>query len=1761
MRKKGIVFILVIALLLPIFSSCGRGNSHVYTPTHDLSESIAGGRVFSPTTIELGMEAENSSPIQAMSFSEFNFTDDEIVPRDGYVLVPTMLGATGIDTLSSFFLRTPYNIGDNMPILTIDGQPAPIITQEDNTTFLVTPALPLRANAVYVFRLSRDNHGSQDSQDNQKDITWAFQTTTRFEIMSTLPHNQSTFVPVRTSIEIQFSQGTFDIETMENYFTIYPEVSGRFINQGNTAIFMPLTPLAHEQIYTVTISANIHESFTEDFTFAFETESVAEQTFADAFYWFNFNESYVEFPTFEIPQIAFWLNYDTWRRPNATRPTLDIGIYQFTSNEQVIEAVNQLTNFPWWSFFARDDRFVDTSLLTQLESFRITEPQRDSNDWWGETLTVPNSLPHGFYLINATIAGGEVRDQVIIQITDTAVQVVADDSKILLWVHDMITGLPAGGYGVRAGSETTTVSDYGIAVVNSDVSTIIITDANGIESFVFPNAIQAFSPWVSDPMESSNIWNPWGWDAPISRSFSFSSWMPMPVLNMNSQYWSVLQLDRTLFQRSDTINLWGFAQNRTIPENITHVTASIRMSWGSTMMFFSQGTGTDILHQQTIPVIDGAFVGEINLPNLDPAHYSIIISHGDIILDSKAFEVRDYAKPPYQLVVTADRVAAFANEELRFSARTEFFEGTPVPDLRLNYNIFGNQMYTSYFGDTQTDSTGLFEITNTPVFRADAQGQDRITFSADATLPEIGWVHQQATTRVFINDINVDFSAHHTGDGNATLDINVHNITLDRLNNGTAENSRDFLCSPVLNQSLEVAIVRYYWVRIREGERFDSLTRQVIPRYRHERREEILQTFTLTTDSDGFVSRDFTIPYIPRESFVARITTVDGNGRTIRHTAWIGRDFSSFHNNANSNRLFLEGIRPASEGYNIGDEVEVLLMRGDEQVSTGNVLFLLVHNDIIKYQVGSSSLNFTFEELHAPNTAVFAYHFNGHVFSQPIAQRVNFNRNSRELVLDINICSDSYQPGETATITVTARDLQGNPKSTHVNISLVDEALFALVDYDINTLDMLYRRVNDTVRLSGRTHRTFVSDGLDEDDVFWEFAETESYAGGPQSARAALATPAPVMAPNIRWSMDSAMVGGGGGVAETIREIFEDTAVFLSLQTGVDGVATFTFQLPHNITSWRVTASGVTNNLYAGNVTENVIVSLPMFVHYTLNSVFLVGDTPSIGVNAYGTSLTGGEQVTFEVWCESQPNHIFTATGASFERVNIPLWELTTEGNFSIYIRATVGGRRDTVRHDFQVLNSHRQVDIARFYNDITPGTAFEIGQQGMTNITFTDQGSGQFLNALLSMGWTRGARIEGLVAQRESTRLIERFFPDTRMFNHMTSFDVRDYQVQSGGIAWLPYSDANLETTVKLMPFILDEINIPALSRYLNRIKDGESSENRIIALYGLAMLGEPVLLDLQRYLMLDDLSVENLAYIALGLIALGEVHIANFVFDTRITPYLQRITPYYRVNSGRNNAEIQQTTATVALLAAQLGLPQALPLHNYALRRFSCDFSKRLEQLAFISFIIEDFNPEPASLTYTLFGEERTIELNNHSHFTLRIPTQNKDEFNITSVTGAVGAVSIIRTAMEDIEPVDTDITITRTFIRERNNTPTTTFEQGDLVRVEIRVVYSGSDIEGSYIITDFLPAGLVLVEGSARVRAPERYSHNRHLAHASPEGQRVTFFDFNSRFFGPRVYFYYARVVNPGVFTAEGTLIQSIGAMEYIAIGDNATITILD
>ncbi|MCL2057630.1 MAG: Ig-like domain-containing protein [Oscillospiraceae bacterium] len=1656
--------------------------------------------------------------------------------KEGYTLEPLVYGKTGVDTASPFKLTTPLDVeaAEIGVALSIDGQPAPGVEQSTKREFLITPAAELMPNSLYIFRLSRVDGA---------DITWAFQTAIKFQVASGYPRNQATNVPINSGIEITFSSDGYS--PIDRYFDISPQVGGSFEYHKETAVFVPKGRLEYKTLYTVTLKAGVRLEGTNtelqsDYVFAFETEaepSYEPPTYKESV---SFYYGYAELPTIEPPLVGFSIYHDRI----ITTPDPKVAVYKFGGAEAALSAVETVAGAPTWSRYARNDNLIETGGMQSIMEFNA----RSRYDADTRTLTLPDKLTQGFYLIDAVL--GESRSQMIVQITDLPVQVVADGDRAIVWVNDLTTGKASAGAEVRdvKGGKTFKTDANGVAVIDRALTSdrserIEVTDASGGKTCIWTYS-QSYGYYYGYDYG-------YGWGGPYYGAGAGGA----------EAYWTALQLDRTLFKADDTVSFFGFAQSRDngSKEEINNVTAVLTQS------YWSGGySARSTLHKQTVQVINGMYSDEMILPNLDPGSYNINIYHGDTVLGSTYFEVRDYVKPPYKIEVEADKKAAFAGESVTFTARAEFFEGTPLPDLDISYNIYAYMLENNKRGTATTDSDGLISITQKITPQSGAQGERSISFRAEATLPEIGETYKETSVRAFINDIDVRPKASRTG-GRATLEVDVNSITLDRINSGAAEHYFDYLDEPVGGKSLSVNVYRVYYLKVPDGDYYDYIEKKNMPKYKYERKEESIDRFTMLTDRDGNAKKDFNVPDNKWESYFAEISCLDGNGREIKHKVYIGRDYTYYYQNAGSNTCFLEG---EEENYGIGAPVSLTLMRGAEAVAGGNFLFVEMQRGIQGWQAGKNTYSTTFSRKHVPNITVKAYYFDGFKYIQNynMSALIRYDFKQNDLALTVTTDKESYKPGDTCIITVVSEDKDGLAVPAGVNISVVDEALFALRDYSVDTLASLYALVGPGVVIESATHRLYVP----SEDVRLARA-----AGGADQMEMAAA---PLMA------MADGDFGDGASADDTyLREIFKDTAFFETLQTGADGKATYTFVLPDNITSWRLTASGVSNDLYAGNSVSNIIVTNPMFINYTLNDEFLIGDKPAIGVNAYGTGLTGGETVEFEVWDEAAPDAVFKASGKAFERVDIPLWEMASEGENALIIKATVSGvagLSDSVKHQYLVRKTYLEVDFADYY-DVAAGMAFSesgsFGSGGLVRITFTDKGRGAYLQQLLGLRYIYGDRVEKLLARREANRLLAEYFPDVKLYGDKDGFDLRLYQRDDGGLAILPHAESDLTTTVKLMPYIMEDVNTFELKNYLYNIYNGENADNKMCALYGLAMLREPVLLDLDSYAELGELSVRDAVYLALGYLSLGETDKAAALYDKIVAPGLENIAPYYRVNVGDDNDDILAATSAATILAVKLDRPENEGLYQYCVRNHTTDILINIETLTYINHEIAKKNESVGKVTYSLFGDEHTIELKSGRGFTIMVPSQRMGEFKVLDSEGEVGAVVSYKAPMTQEMSPDKDIKVERIYYKEVTpdgadlpggggaaggpgspRAAATTFNQGDLVRVELKIDYTAKAIDGSYIVTDYLPSGLAFVNDSAKISDSRSFGYG-HYRYCTLVGQKVMFYDYNSRFNRNYTYYYYARVINPGTFKAEGTFVQNLTASDYYTVGNDATITI--
>ncbi len=117
---------------------------------------------------------------------------------------------------------------------------------------IIRPKAPLTPGIVYRFTLR--------APDGSPTTSWAFRVRSPLHVLSTLPGDATTGVPVATGIEVTFDQeGAAD---MADFFSISPAAKGRFERHGRTQVFVP-DGLAAKTLYTVTIKAGLPRTGTD----------------------------------------------------------------------------------------------------------------------------------------------------------------------------------------------------------------------------------------------------------------------------------------------------------------------------------------------------------------------------------------------------------------------------------------------------------------------------------------------------------------------------------------------------------------------------------------------------------------------------------------------------------------------------------------------------------------------------------------------------------------------------------------------------------------------------------------------------------------------------------------------------------------------------------------------------------------------------------------------------------------------------------------------------------------------------------------------------------------------------------------------------------------------------------------------------------------------------------------------------------------------------------------------------------------------------------------------------------------------------------------------------------------------------------------------------------------------------------------------------------------------------------------------------------
>ncbi len=1642
--------------------------------------------------------------------------------RGGFTLTPVSSDSTGIKPDSEFILDSKNSIDLKKleASLSIDKEPAPHISENGLNSFKIKPARELKQNSLYTFRIKSPDRG---------DITWTFQTCATFKILGAFPGDKTTDVPTNSGIEIYFSHEGF--EDIDKYFEISPKAEGRFERHKKAVVFVPKA-LKEATLYTVKVKKGLKLTGTdytigEDFSFQFETTSTSENSPYEKGF-FSYLQSINEFVPDEAPNLLVNYHINTQNQNNTIK--VKTGVYAYKDADSFIAVLENIrtTAASSWAYRSTSKILIPVIGLEKRLEF---EQEFSSNpDEKQQLIKIPDSLPQGFYLVDSKWE--DLSFQTFIQITEVGMYLMDSSTKTLIWLNDLSLKKPA--YNAK------------ISIAGSDKT--YTTDKDGLAYFDSPSIQKTRA---SENITYYKIQTTDNKQAVLVQSENYRTYED----SNNSMYWNFIQLDRNLYKPDDTVNFWGLVKNRYSNEKATSLTIEVNQGNSYFQRYIDYkaqgkaGIGYFPLSEpplvsKELTVKDGIFSGNFELPNLDPGGYQLVVKKNDQVVVNSYISIENFIKPAYKLEITKDKKAVFPEQAINFSIKGSFFEGTAVPDLQVDYNINSDS-----FGDnfvqktTTTDSSGSIDVKYVPNPSANVQGEHSIDIYAHARLPEAGEITGNEQVRLFVNDINVNITSE-LKNNKGTVNAVVNKVVLERLNNGTAKDSMDYLGDAVSGKTLTGIIYKNTWVKIEDGEYYDYINKVTEKRYRYEDHKEVFTNISMTTDSTGKASATFDAPRIENGYYSAEIKCTDNSGRNMKFDSYVG-DYTIF-NGYDENRYFLDG---GKENYKTGERVDLTYKKGNKTMPDGSYLFIKLQNGIRSYEVGSTpDFSFIMDEKDVPNVVVTGVYFNGITYVQSEEFNAVFNYDEKNLVIDAKLDKTSYKPGDEVTVSINAKDKNGNPKKAVVNSSIVDEALFKLHEQQIETLQTLYASLPSGVGYSYQSH---VNSGMSggskgawsRGSIYTTFSEAANTKG--------------ICTTDMTITYDAVKleyISGSGAPTAAIREDFKDTAYFNTITLNDNGYGELKFKIPDNITSWRVSLTGVTPDLHAGSNKVSLNVTLPFFINYTLNNTYLDGDKPVLGVTAYGNDLKENEKVLFEV-CDSQNQKVLaSAEGKAFDRVNIPLWELS-EGKYDILIKASAEkGLKDSLKHTVSVLKTYHQIDEALYY-DLKPGTNFKGGSTGNTKLIFTDKGRGMYLGELNYLRYLSGNRIDQKLAAQISNDLINTYFEQDDPEASISPVNVSSYQREDGGISLLPYGNSDIDTSAKLSSLILYQVNAFRLKEYFYTKLYDDLPGLKGNALYGLAVSKEPVLLELNKASETENASIKDLLYIALAYCELGELPMADRIFVEKIATRMKEYKPYLRIETGKDKDDILECTSLAALLASKLDKPQKSGLYDYCTNNESKDIFIAIDKLLYIKEEIAKANGGTVSFSYTLNGKSYSKTLEAGESFALTLPSKDINNLEINNVTGDISAVSMFKKPLAGTEKTDNNLTVKKAYYPRKGNNQNNSFKQDEIVKVVITWDISNQAIDGSYRITDFLPSGLKPINNPSAMGVNPSSSE---ISYMESDGQKVTFYvgkDWEKK--TPLTY--YARVISPGTYKAESTIIQSVSSKESLNFSDVGTVII--
>ena len=1534
-----------------------------------------------------------------------------------------------------------------------------------------------------------------------RNYSWSFQSQGKFRVVSTIPGNEKTKVPLNTGIEIIFNQDDFADPT--RFIEVTPKIKFETKIVDETLAIIPQSELLPETIYTVILRNGLRlnsrtDQINEDYVFSFQTRE--KPTPQEARPWLSIRDTFVQTSPTE-PFITKVIKND-WN----DEIKVDLRVYRFNNASDFITTRQKYDKIysSWNDYYPQRHNFSEGLAQVLKEDVSVQKHEEI------EYLQLSQSLEPGYYLVEFHLDGRLISDQVWYQSTVLTGYVSLGKEQTIVWANNLADQRPASSTLVRSHSTG------GTWYANSD----------GVAKFPTSNVYfdeNSHYFELNDPVGNSLV-------LPVPSQKG----RDRPGNQTQYDYWSYIYTEKYFYASDDTVNYWGLLKDRdtgSIPLNarLVLITSQEEEVFTRNLTFSS----------------DGSFIGNIPLESAPNGWYTLNLKVADEVVNSINFSVREYLKPDMKIEISADKKAMFTDEEVKFKVKSSFFDETPGVNIKLNIHENSSSKKT----EVQTDNNGTAEYSYKPTYEERNYYPRFEGISALPALTQESIIQGYGSVQVYGPKVMVTTQRSQTNE-KATITATINKIDLTEINEGTTNDPKG---DTVAGHELKLKVVENWTERKEDGVFYNFIEKITYKKYRYDRHSEQIVERNVKTDEVGKIFFEFDMKN--DRSYELTIETSDEKEHKVtqKHYFYASKWSSYYEGDSNNSNIYLDlAFGRDTNKFSVGDNVNIkLTQQGDDYKDEDNDAYLFTTSQRGNQDTTVTDIpyySFTFGDRNIPNTYISAVVFNGNRYKRAIStcrrewicsgyyydysysynsfqgMQVVYDSEDSRLDIEIKYSEKVYAPGDSALIETVVTKNNSPVADASVNLIMVDAALAAIGGARKPTvLSGLYENVPHQIYYVYTSHEPIVPDlpiaekggGGGDRELFKDtavFLQSQSDASG-------IARFSFILPDNITtWLTYAQAVTANfdAGIGESSIIVTKDFFV--------------TSKFPKSILEvdeTYVSANSFGKILKDGDEVDYTVI-------YTKNNQEIERQT---------AKEKAFNEIDFKFPKLVNGTYNVTVRGEANDRtdgIKLPI-EV-------IYSRFK------------QNYSAKHAVSEGEKLSELIPDKFLE---EDPVVLIVTDKGKGIFFSTLTRYCWGGGSnRLEKKISSKEADILLEEKFDYDKCLDNKSSF--KDFQNNDGGLAQVKWGGSSLPTSLWAVIVAPEEFNKEKLISYFEEqfVNNQGSTIQKIEAGWALSFLGESKLRELKS-LMTKMLSFEEKVNLALALSYLGDTEIAREMYLDILADYGYTLPPYIRIDAEQNRGgkaeDFVIDTGKVLLLGELVDKKYNNGLYAY-INDYRGSLENYLINLAEMAYIEREIDSLPDSdTTYNLTTSSGTtnVTLDRGRSETYEFTSFDIDRFDFTLTAGKTELLAKYMIGIDTLntKTVDNRLSLKRSYSKVKDDA--NPIKPGDIVRIDLDLTMNlDSSPKGSYEVKDILPSGLTYFSNPGSFGLESDYYVN------SAVNNVATFNVYNSDYYfkdGHKKITYYARASAVGKFKAEPAVFQSQDDLTVLAKTDEGEIVV--